>query len=190
MRSNQPDELDKLLDEALANYSSEEPRPGLEQRVLHRVRAAGTPHRFGWRRWAIAIPALASLVLLAVTHLGKPLATAYRGQPQPAAVAPNLAATRLPATTVVEPGERRSVPARRPQRIVNRPVAAQSALPKRGVFPLPEPLSPEERALLDLVTHFPDQAREVLIEASQRSSQPIEIPRIEIPPLPGGSERE
>jgi hypothetical protein len=65
----------------------------------------------------------------------------------------------------------------------------RSPLPKRGVFPLPTPLSAEERALVDLVTRFPDQAREVSIEADQRSMQPIEILRIEIPPLPGGSER-
>jgi hypothetical protein len=74
-------------------------------------------------------------------------------------------------------------------RVVNRPVVARSPLPKRGVFPLPAQLSPEERALVDLVTRLPEQARKVLIKASQRSSQPIEIRRIEIPPLPGGSER-
>jgi anti-sigma factor RsiW len=189
MRSNQPDELDKLLDEALATYSSEEPRPGLEQRVLRHVRAAG-PRRVSWWRWAIAIPVFAALMLLAVTHLVKSPAVAQRVKPQPAIAAQNLASTRQPARTVVASGKPQSVPTRRPHHIVASPVVARRELSKGGVFPLPVPLSAQERALLDLVTRFPDQAREVLIEANQRSSQPIEIPRIEIPPLPGGSERE
>jgi hypothetical protein len=190
MRSNQPDELDKLLDEALASYSSEEPRPGLEQRVLHHVRAAGPPRRVSWWRWAIAIPMFAALMLLAVTHLLKAPAIAQRAKLQPAVAAPSLASTRQPARTAAASGKPRSAPTRRAHPIVATAVAVRRELPKGGVFPLPAPLSPEERALLDLVTRFPDQARDVLIEADQRSSQPIKIPRIEIPPLPGGSERE
>jgi hypothetical protein len=88
MRSNQPDELDRLLDEALASYSSEEPRPGLERRVLKRVRAERAPRRFGWWRWAVAVPVLASLLALAVTHRVKsPETTAQR----------NLASAQSPA---------------------------------------------------------------------------------------------
>jgi hypothetical protein len=189
MRSNQPDELDKLLDEALASYSSQEPRPGLEQRVLRRVRAAGTPRRFGWWRWAIAVPVFASLLPLAVTHLVKPPAIAHRVKPQAATVERNLSSAEAPTTTDVAPTEPRPAAPRPAHRVVNRPVVARSPLPKLGVFPLPVPLPPEERALVDLVTRFPNQAREVLIEADQRSRQPIEIRRIEIPPLPGGSER-
>ena len=39
MRSDEGDERDRLLDEALSSYSAEEPRPGLEQRVLNRIHA-------------------------------------------------------------------------------------------------------------------------------------------------------
>jgi len=177
MRSEQPDELDRLLDEALASYSNEEPRPGLEQRVLGRVRAAGTSRRFAWLRWAVAIPVF-SLLVLAITH---------RSKPQAASVDRNLASAKPPATAVAPPAGLRRAAVRRAR--VRRPEVARSPLPKRAVFPLPAPLSPEERALVDLVTRFPDQARQVLVEASQRTSQPIEIPRIEIPPLPGGIER-
>jgi hypothetical protein len=180
MRSKQPDELDRLLDEALASYSSEEPRPGLEQRVLSRVRAEGTARRVDWWRWALAIPVFASLVLLAITH---------RARPQAAQVERNHSSAHAPATTVAAPAEPRHAAPRHAHRVLNRPVVARSPLPKRDVFPLPAPLSLEERALVDLVTRFPDQAREIFIEADQRSRQPIEIQRIEIPPLPGGSER-
>jgi hypothetical protein len=180
MRSNQPDELDKLLDEALASYSIEEPRPGLGQRVVSRVRADGDRRHFGWWRWAVAIPVFASLLVLAIGH---------RTKPQQGALDRNRTSSEPAATTYVAPTEPRHAAPRRTHRAVGRSVATNSPLPRRGVFPLPAPLSAEERALVDLVTRFPDQARDVLIEASQRSSRPIEIQRIEIPPLPGGSER-
>src|ERR1035438_4460708 len=45
MKNDEPDALDRALDKpldnALAQYSSEEPLAGLEQRVLNRVRAEG-----------------------------------------------------------------------------------------------------------------------------------------------------
>ncbi|MBZ5619471.1 MAG: hypothetical protein LAQ69_12220 [Acidobacteriia bacterium] len=179
MRSNQPDELDKLLDEALASYSSEEPRPGLEQRVLGRVRAAGTQRRFGWWRWAVAIPVLASLLVVAITHRVKPQATIAER---------TISTAQPPATTDAASAEEPQAAApRRRHRVVTRPVVARSPLPRLSVFPRPSALSPEERALVDLVARFPDQAREVLIEADQRSAEPIEIRKIQIPPLTGGS---
>ena len=65
------DELDKILDSALASYSQEEPRPGLDARVLKRIRAAGEARSFAWWRWATAIPVFACLLFLAVTFWGK-----------------------------------------------------------------------------------------------------------------------
>src|SRR5437879_3724578 len=127
MKSNQPGELDKLLDEALTSYSSEDPRPGLEQRVLSRVRAAGAPRRFGWWRWAVAIPVFASLLVLAVSH---------RVKPHPAAAEHNLASVQPAATTDVTPAEPRPAAPRRARRAGNRPVVARSPLPKRAVFPI------------------------------------------------------
>jgi hypothetical protein len=176
MRSNQPDELDRLLDELLASYSSEEPRPGLEQRVLGRVRAESTPRRFDWWRWAVAVPVFAALLLLTITH---------RVKPQAPSVERNLASVEAPAITDLALAQPRHAP-RRIRRVGNPPVVARAPLPRRAVFPLPVPLSAEERAVLDLATRFPDQARQVLIEADERSRQPIEIQRIEIPLLPGG----
>src|ERR1017187_6269271 len=54
MKNDEPDALDRALDKpldnALAQYSSEEPLAGLEQRVLNRVRAEGAPPRSGFGR--------------------------------------------------------------------------------------------------------------------------------------------
>ncbi len=135
MRSNHPDELDQFLEEALATYSSQEPPLGLEQRVLHRVHAAGVSHRVLLWRWALAIPVLASLLMIAVSQ---------RTRPQGHAAEP---------TVVPTPVELRAA-APRVRRPVNRAHAAPPP-PRRAVFPLPAPLSPEERALVDLVTRFP-----------------------------------
>ena len=63
------DELDVLLDSALATYADPGADSGLEQRVLMALageRKAGGEHRWSWRRWrvwAIAVPVAASLLL-------------------------------------------------------------------------------------------------------------------------------
>lgn len=180
MASNQQDELDRLLDTALAGYSSEEPRPGLEQRVLARIQAADTPRSFGWR-WVLAIPALASLLLLVPLFRVKP----------PVIVAEHLTpSVQPPAVSAVVPGVPPVSPAPRGvRRTATRSSPVHVAFPRRGVFPVPSPPSSEERALMDLVTRFPEQARELLTVSEQRSIEPIEIQKIDIPPLPGGNER-
>ena len=59
-------EFDELIDAALAGYSSTEPAPGLEARVLRRVRAVEPARWRGWEfRFAVAVPAIASLLLAA-----------------------------------------------------------------------------------------------------------------------------
>jgi hypothetical protein len=50
MNIDSQDELDRLLEEGLAAYSSEAPRAGLEGRVLAHVRADGRRFRGWWRR--------------------------------------------------------------------------------------------------------------------------------------------
>jgi len=170
---NQPDELDRLLDEALASYSLREPSLGYERRVLRRVQMASRTPRNDWWRWTIAVPALAAILLLAVTH---------RTATQPPVAAPPIAvAAKLPATTLLPSGAQASPP--RVHQVAYRVKSVPSRLPKREVFGLPAPLSREERALLEMATRFPAQAREILIDDVERRNQPIQIPKIEITPL-------
>ena len=42
------DEVDRILDEALASYSLQEPRTGLSGRVMARIRSEGAASRRGW----------------------------------------------------------------------------------------------------------------------------------------------
>ena len=180
MRSDSPDELDRILDAALANYASEEPRPGLERRVIRRVRSASGERRVWLWQWAVTMAAVASLVLAAVLFRPTPPTppVARKGPSEPPAVVSRIAPERPP----------RVAPAR-PRRVVHRPVVASSALPKRDVFPALTPMNEQERAVLNLVARFPEQAHEILSEAAHPVLAPIEIEQIQIPPLPGGSER-
>ena len=60
------EDLDKRLDEALADYAKPEIPLGLEQRVLNRIQAEGPVRRFISMRWALAAAAVACLVILTV----------------------------------------------------------------------------------------------------------------------------
>ena len=62
MKSDARDEFDSLLDAALESYANVEPPPGMEQRIVARLRVSDRRAGFGWWRWAaVAIPALACL---------------------------------------------------------------------------------------------------------------------------------
>jgi hypothetical protein len=69
----------------------------------------------------------------------------------------------------------------RPKRAV---LAANSApLPKLDVFPTPQPLSPEEQALVNFAARASKSEREALIAAQQQDDAPLRIAAIEIQPL-------
>src|SRR5271169_5365271 len=58
------DEVDPILDDALAEYRDAEPLAGLEERVLRRLETTGEPARSPWWRWSTAL-ACAALVAIA-----------------------------------------------------------------------------------------------------------------------------
>src|SRR5512147_231607 len=69
MENNERDrKLDQWLDEALSQYSAAEPRLGLEQRVLNRLRAEEQARAKRWNlwRWMPALTAVAAAVVVAV----------------------------------------------------------------------------------------------------------------------------
>jgi hypothetical protein len=157
------DELDNLIDGALAQYSSAEPLAGIEQRVLDRIRLAEARRR-RWR-WALvlAAPTLAATLLLILAPKPKTVPVAV--------VAPKPAPIILPTPPVAPP------PAPAPRRVVRvrRPVPAPEA-PKRDLFPTLSPLTGEERLLVQLA-----QASPQLLLA--RPVDEIEIKPIQIAPL-------
>ena len=178
MESEERNELDRLVEDALSTYCRQEPESGLEERVLNRIREAGIrpKFRFVFPGWAVAAPVVACVTIVIVTfwsprptqpdvsHVlrsGGNTATANIKQPEPAITAPTP-----------------------PQhKMSRRPGAMRSALPKRQQFPTPAPMTGEERALLAFVRNAPEEARKILIDGQQSSTELIQAEEISIAPL-------
>jgi hypothetical protein len=148
------DDLDNILDTALARYSGEEPLAGLEQRVLNRARAEGRVRRFRWGRWVLAIVVVCTITLAVLPK--RPLPTAKLGG--------GLQSARGFSPAVAN----RSVPPRQARQ------ARRPALP---------PLSREERAWLALAARAPNPAGEALLDLERRGTEPIQVEEIKIEPL-------
>jgi hypothetical protein len=194
MRETQ-DEFDSLLDSALSTYADPGADSGLEQRILVRITAeeAAAP-RHHWLSWAVVLPAAACL-LLAIVLAGRGLihvhAPAGHQQEVCRAQRPAIATAHRPPQPAVRPApvQRVAAPAHklRPHRAV---LAAESApLPKREIFPTPQPLSPGEQALAYFATHATLAERESLLTAEERANAPILFPNLHIgslePPAKG-----
>jgi hypothetical protein len=156
------EELDALLSESLASYSAVEPRAGLAQRVVSRVRKPVVP----W--WWIGVPAVAAIAVVAVAFVA-------RWEPVPLPVVQRAPVVVTAAPPPVEVA--RSIqPARRKRRVAE----------KQSVFPMPAPLTGEERALLALVQRDPAAAVQISLDMQKQNSEPIEIASITIAPLRNG----
>jgi hypothetical protein len=156
------DELDRILDGALAHYSGAEPLAGLEQRILNRVRAENAAPRAGrvrFARWAVAVGVAVAAVWL-VGQASRPV--------------PRQIRARAAVAGFTEKKGQDSGQARRPVLLVRK---------KSGQARRPVLLSREERALLELAAQAPDQAREAMRDLQRQSTEPIQIAEIRIEPL-------
>lgn len=147
------DELDRILDAALARYSDCESLAGIEERVLHRV---AQPRRRRWLWWlATAVPVAASLLVILTSR-----ETAEPPRPVP------IVAQHVPAPEAV-PAPPAAAPVRR---------AVKIKAAKLDRFPAAAPLTDEERRLIELASIAPDALQPAPM-------MPIEIEPIEIKPL-------
>ncbi len=163
------DQLDRVLDPALATYADPGPDSGLEARILKRLAEEGAraPHR-RWLAWAIALPAVAGVLLLAV--LFRPGAHPVSA-PQQAQVSRRTAPKSRPTNRLVlgsAPVHRGRIPlrARRPHAQVLE--ASSAPLPKLDVFPTPEPVTPAEGALARCVARMPRAQQQALAESQEQ----------------------
>jgi hypothetical protein len=161
------DELDRVIDGALADYSGAEPLAGLEERVLNRVRVveAGPRWRFAW---AFALAAVAAAVVTTIV---------VQIPQQPAPKNNDIACVVTPAPLpAVE--KARVVP----KRLVRSRAPRPGLLPKLEQFPSPTPMTAEEQALVAFVGQRPAEAQQVFADL-RKNGEPIEIEPIQIPPL-------
>jgi len=169
------DELDLVLDAALAKYAAVEPRAGLQERVLASLRAEQRkPQDHRWWRWGTAA-ALAAVVVVAIAvalRSGKPAPVAVHQSPLP------VESPRAPETQVVH-REGNSVAPRRPTHKAaatdaHSPEIVAAATPKLDVFPSPQPLSEQEKMLESFVKRYPREAvltAEIRMEALRRDAE-------------------
>jgi hypothetical protein len=166
------DDLDRMIDSALAGYSSAQPLAGLEERVLNRVRLSARRRVIAW---AVAGAVVAS-VMVAAIFVRMPRA--------PAPASHDVARLQTPGPSLPVPvkEEPRVAPKHRRGRIATMRAEPPRPLPKLEQFPSPMPITAEERALLAFVKHHPAEAKQFVAER-QNGDKPIEIEPIEMAPL-------
>ena len=153
------DTLDRYLDRAVAACADDEPRPGLEQRVLAHVQAA--PRRgVGWIWVAIPVAAALALVAWAALSSSRP--------PKPAEVTTRARnEVQTPPAPVRESRKMASGDSAHAttQRIRGRDMLAaerqKKKSPKLPTFPSAQPLSGPERLLIALGQRDPKQLQEI-----------------------------
>ncbi len=148
----QDNELDRILDGALAGYSDATPLAGLEQRVLNRIGSGKRNRR--WLRCFQVAGAMAAILLLGFVALS------LRTRPE----------TPFPIATA--PPQRALAPAPIPRRI-----PARRNLDRRpDKFPSPAPLTTEERTLLALIRSAPETIK---MASAAIEIPPIQIPPLQ-----------
>jgi hypothetical protein len=163
-------QVDEMLDSMLANYSSAEPRPGLETRILANLRDAEEKEAaHGWWnfKWlwvgAVAAAIIVAAVLISGRHRIEPPANVIvrTSQPAPQEGIQRHAPTVRDETARIRP--RKSLAPTRPQN------AALALNERPAVFPTPTPLSEQEKLLLSYLAGTP---REEVIAESHPDEPP------------------
>ena len=201
--------VDALLDAGLAQYHSVEARPGLENRILARLR---TEQKVApWRAWTwVGTSLVAAGVILALVsvayrqRLQAPISVTESPRPARMVEAPRDTAAALPAHRftrrhseprgVEHAAERQAAGGDLLSKSaavsrLGKPGAAEVAQspaepqgPHLDVFPSPAPLSEEERLLVRLVRQSPDEALAAFPEYGEPVTS-LRVPDLNIPPL-------
>ncbi len=178
---------DDLLDAAPARHRSVEPRPGLEERVLTRLRSEQPPASWlGWT-WRLAVGVAGFAIVLATAHWARRTVfapgTPARGSRILLSETSKSAASASPllpdATKRVAP-----LTAWRatPRTVRQATLPRGGAEPRQGTFPSPAPLSEQERLLMSYARLSPS-ADSLTFHAGDREIEEIQIKPLEIAPL-------
>jgi hypothetical protein len=172
MPDEHKNELDTLLDQALASYVDQEPDPALRTRILARAAEAEPSPK---RLWLLA-PAAICAAALAIAFLYHPAAPAPR--PEPPATASTASAPESPVPVSSLPRQTThphpALAAHRSRR------SERPALLRDASFPSPAPLTAQENIVLKFAMEHPAQARQVLTAPAAR---PIENAPLSIAPI-------
>ena len=176
MHDNEKD-LDNLLDAALEDYSSAEPRAGLEGRIIARLAGAEQTHVSLWARWWPALTFAAAIVVIAIVFLSLPRKTSQQDiakEVSPPAILP--ASQTSPGQSVKTAPPRRHRPQSHAKHapdkgnIIAVPVQ-RLAVVRQDVFPSPSPLTDQEKLLFAYLRRTPGD--EIVAQ-----SKPDEVPEV------------
>lgn len=165
-------QIDDMLDSMLANYSSAEPRPGLETRILANLREAEekkAPQGWWDFKWlwagAVAAAIIVAVVLIGGRHRATPPTNTVVETRQPAPqpeIHPHAPTVRR---------ETAKIHRRKPSTVPAIQQNATLALNQRpAVFPTPTPLSEQEQLLL---RYYASTPREEVIAQSHPDEPPV-----------------
>lgn len=159
----QSDELDRLLDAALAGYGSAEPRIGFESRVLARVRMEKPRLVIRWATVAAALAALMMVVLFWPRRVAEfPL--------------PNPTRVRVPAGFEIAVAH-----AGRPLSIQH-PALRRKSVPKLEQFPRRIALTEQEKLLM-MLPNSPELAKSLVSGERSTAIEPIQIRELQLEKL-------
>jgi hypothetical protein len=185
-------DLDRMLESSLSSYGDPDTHlgadSGLAERILARVsreQRSNHPSPRGRNRfllWA-ALPAAACLLLTLLL-----LKSAGPGTDHQSASLPQHSSTsggsKAPVVANITPAQKTPLTARHHTQPRPTGAAAKAAAPpKLDVFPLPQPLSPEEQALSTFATEVPEKQRQAILDAQKNVDAPLNIAAIHIQPL-------
>lgn len=163
-------QMDEVLDSLLANYSSAEPRPGLETRILANLREAEKKEAAqGWWsfKWLWAGAVAAAIIVAAVMISGR-----HRVAPPTNMVVKTRPAVPQPEIQPQAPAMSKET-ARAHRRKPSTPALPQNATlalrDRPAVFPTPTPLSDQEQLLLRYLSGTP---REEVVAQSHPDEPP------------------
>jgi hypothetical protein len=181
--------VDELLDSALAQQRAEEPRAGLEARILGHVCAAAGEREARTKVWKLWIAAAATAVVVTF------VAIYVANRSHRPAVETSRAVNTVPSTSPKEilTANSGATPNARAAPSVHEPklTARRERKPLRHIeahhwpaqFPTPAPLTEEQRALVQYVRETPRQVLAEPILKAELTVQHVEIKPLEIPPL-------
>lgn len=155
-----------------------------------RIRTKTNVHRpssrAAWQVWAVGL-SVAACVLIAVT-VGVRVVEAPRVHHEQAANTEHAPVTNPTAKSIARSETPLRLAVKR--RAHRNDEVRMRRLPKKELFPTPQPLSPEMQALVQFVARAPEAQRKQLIDAQAKLDAPITIAPLQIAPLKDSDEDE
>ena len=181
VRDHDEAEFDDLLEQALSEYRDAEPLAGMEARLLRRLQTRHENRTNRWLRWSLAAAGVVAVIVAIwittrqrVPQTAGPEArvVARPIEPQPHQPEAHMEPPLQPAVGAQDP----AVAPHHAAAIEVTRAPVKQAVP--DVFPVPIPLTPEERAFVAALERHPDA-----VSSTADVDSPAAIAQIEIKPL-------